>query len=350
MRIALYVPPHLSWFHSLTRDYDAVLDICGDIHGLDKYSDRKKVVVDNLVGTDADVINRIQSYQNHADQIIVLNSEVPSNIVDTCRRLDLPKINLLITGKVNYQPEHMKIFRHENFFSCVQMLYQRLPDTILQNLKPYVTKPYYFDALLGLEKPVRTYVKSQIDQHCAGKVFATYYQNGEQLSSMDNKFFSWPEGVEIINSPTATSNNVMYYGQETWLSHVIPVDIYNQCAYSIISETYDLNEFSFYTEKTAKALLGKRLFVMFAGQHYLRNLRDLGFKTFDGIIDESYDSESDMDTRAAMAFQQVISLCHRDQQDVYPLAKPIIEHNYQLYMSRDWHADYLKLVQNRLIG
>jgi hypothetical protein len=44
------------------------------------------------------------------------------------------------------------------------------------------------------------------------------------------------------------------------------------------------------TEKTAKPIWAKRLFVMFGTPGFLKKLHELGFKTFDHVIDESYDS------------------------------------------------------------
>lgn len=350
MRIALYLPPHVDWFQSLIREISDHVDICGGLNDLQNYPNHRKVVVDNLVGTESGVRERILSYQKSADLVMILNSETPINIRQQCETFDFDNVELHITGKVNYDPKHMKIIRHENFFACVQMLYDRLKSNPLGELEPFSVKPFYFDALLGLEKPGRTWINEQIDTHCAGKIFKTYYKNRDLLATQDSKFFSWTPGVEIIDTPQATSSPIKYLGQETWISHVIPVEIYNQCAYTIISETYDDNTFSFFTEKTAKPIMAKRLFVMFAGAHYLRNLRSLGFKTFDNVIDESYDQEEDHERRYQMAFEQVMMLCRRDQAEVLNTIKPTIEHNYNLFHSHDWHQEYIQSLQNSLLG
>lgn len=350
MRVALYLPPHVIWFHSLIREIENEIDICGGIHEFQNYPNHRKVVVDNLVGTESDIKNRISEYQKSADLVMVLNSETPVNIHQQCQGLDLDRVELHITGKVNYEPKHMKIFRHENFFACVQLLYARLTSNPLDVLTPHTPKPYYFDALLGLEKPGRTWLSDRIDEQCADKIYKTYYKNRDLLASMSDQHFSWTPGVEVIDTPYATSSTIRYLGVETWISHVIPVEIYDQCAYTLVTETYDENTFSFYTEKTTKPIMAKRLFVMFAGAYYLRNLRELGFKTFDGIIDESYDLEEDHDTRYKMAFDQVLYLCQQDQQTVLDAVKPIVEHNYNLFHSHDWLRDYQQSLQDSLLG
>ena len=101
-------------------------------------------------------------------------------------------------------------------------------------------------------------------------------------------YFIWPVGAES-KTVRMSSNLVNYKGLEARLSNIIPVEVYNNTAYSIVAETDTENSFSFFTEKIAKPLLTKRLFIVFSGYKYLENLRKLGFKTFDGIIDESYD-------------------------------------------------------------
>lgn len=349
MRTLLFIPPHLSWFESLIRDIRPQIDICGDISELPKFPNHYKIVADNLVGTQSDLDQRVLNYLPIFDKIVITNSEVPINILDQCVKFDHEKIELCITGKVNYTPKHMKIFRHENFFSCVQMLYQRLNIEPLKELTPYKPKPYYFDALLGLEKPGRTFIYTNIQEQFPDKVFTRYHQTGENLGSLKDDHFRWPSGVEVLHTPGATSNTIRYLGQETWISHVVPVDIYNQSAYSIISETYDDNTFSFFTEKTTKALIAKRLFVMFAGAYYLQNLRELGFKTFSNVIDESYDLEEDHNKRHQMAFDQVSYLCNQDQTAILEATKPTLEHNYNLLMSQDWHQYYLDLIQSRIL-
>jgi hypothetical protein len=76
--------------------------------------------------------------------------------------------------------------------------------------------------------------------------------------------------------------------------------------------------------------MARRLFVVFSGWKFLHNLRQLGFRTFDGIIDESYDLIEDTNERFSQAFDQVKFLCSQPQEEILKLIEPILEHNYNI--------------------
>jgi hypothetical protein len=83
-----------------------------------------------------------------------------------------------------------------------------------------------------------------------------------------------------------------------------------------------------------------RLFIVIAGQYYLKNLKAMGFKTFDSIIDESYDNESDHRTRWQKALLQMELLCNRDPIEVQEKIKDIVKHNQSLMLSHDWYREF----------
>ena len=87
-----------------------------------------------------------------------------------------------------------------------------------------------------------------------------------------------------------------------------------------------------------KPILARRLFIVIAGRHYLRNLRAMGFRTFDGIIDESYDEVSDDYERYRQAMTQVKWLCHQPQRPVLDGIAEITQHNYHLMIDTKWHT------------
>ena len=58
-------------------------------------------------------------------------------------------------------------------------------------------------------------------------------------------------------------------------------------------------------------------------------MHELGFQTFDNVIDESYDSiESDID-RWHAAFEQVKALSQEDPKLVLEKIRPVLDHNHR---------------------
>ena len=81
---------------------------------------------------------------------------------------------------------------------------------------------------------------------------------------------------------------------------------------------------------------------MLGGQYQLRNLKQLGFQSFDSVIDESYDAIEDNNTRFRHAMEQVKYLCEQPQQEILDKIKPIVDHNFNVMMSTDWYDVYFK--------
>jgi hypothetical protein len=104
-----------------------------------------------------------------------------------------------------------------------------------------------------------------------------------------------------------------------------------------VAETCWQNHFSFFTEKTVKPIIARRLFVVFAGQGHLQNLRTMGFQTFNTIIDESYDDEEDDLVRWQRAWDQVEWLKSQPQEEILERIRPIVEHNFAVMMTTDWY-------------
>jgi hypothetical protein len=134
------------------------------------------------------------------------------------------------------------------------------------------------------------------------------------------------------------------------LSQVVPISIYNQTAYSIVCETNYDNHYNFYTEKIVKPILAERLFIVFSGQYYLRNLRSLGFKTFDGIVDETYDDIEDYNLRFELACEQITYLINQPQEKILEQIRPITEHNKQIMLETDWYGDFAKELRAVLLA
>lgn len=97
---------------------------------------------------------------------------------------------------------------------------------------------------------------------------------------------------------------------------------------------YSCNGFgSFLTEKTYKAILFKKPFIIVSEQHGLKALRKFGFQTFSPWIDESYDDIEDFDLRVAAILSEIKRLSLLSDDDITKLLAEIddiIKHNHEV--------------------
>lgn len=280
-----------------------------------------------------DLINR------SADRRIVFCSELHAQPVEDLLKLDQPGIELHVCGVLNHEFHYARVFRWMDWFHTSADFYRHRPNFLSERLRPNDIKPLIFDILLGCQRPNRDYVYHYINQNnLTDQVTMTYFRRWDIDLRTTDQFIPEEAGLEYLTAPNGTVHQVRYHGHRMCLSQVVPIDIYNQTAYTLVTETNGVNEFNFYTEKIVKPILAQRLFVVIAGRHYLRNLRAMGFRTFDGIIDESYDAVADPAERYRQAMQQVEWLCRQPQRPVLDSIMDITQHNYQLMVDTDWQT------------
>ena len=90
------------------------------------------------------------------------------------------------------------------------------------------------------------------------------------------------------------------------------------------------------TEKTFKAIALEMPFVLVAPAGSLAYLREYGFKTFEGIFDESYDIETDDIRRIEKVtdlLKHLNKLSVAERQQIHQACLPIVEHNYHHFYS-----------------
>jgi hypothetical protein len=289
-----------------------------------------------------------------SDLVVAFDNEMHPYHFDIFRQHRQYNVCWVLPGYINdpllADPENTILWNHH-----VEMMVDPYRDRLSHKLKELThntPKPIHFDALLGNSRSHRDFVYDMIhSQNLQKQILTTYMNQGSKLL-IDNNFktnFEWEPDIENFDSTvTRPSDSVQYQGLTIALHNILPIQVYNRTAYSIVAETGLLNGYSFYTEKTAKPMMARRLFVMFSGYKFLQNLQNLGFQTFDNIIDESYDLIYNNNDRWAAAFEQVQRLCKMDQFEVFAKIAPAVEHNYSLLMNTDWKQHMLGQLQQKL--
>jgi hypothetical protein len=277
--------------------------------------------------------------QKKCTHVFVITSEVHPEIVSFIQEADFENITYYICGLLNFSLSKAQVKQFMDWFETSTYFYRHWLPEILTRLKPFDIKPRPFDILLGRKKLHR----DQLYLHCTmgEDIGELTYFNDTQAVLDDPKKWIWEgTGVTVNKTPNWTIDKVNYYGHEMSLSQVIPINIYNRTSYTAIAETCFHDNFAFFTEKTCKPIIAKRLFIIFAGRYYLENLRKLGFKTFDGIIDESYDEQFDALVRWRMAYEQMVWLSKQSQDRILQKIRPIVEHNFVHMMYTNWAENF----------
>jgi hypothetical protein len=104
---------------------------------------------------------------------------------------------------------------------------------------------------------------------------------------------------------------------------------------------------SFVTEKTFNAIINNQMFIIVGHAGSLELLRHLGYRTFNGVIDESYDSVLDNNRRLEMVSKEIVRFLSRPldeiQQD-YVQVQAAIQHNRDLLYSQNLQTRLQQLV------
>jgi hypothetical protein len=283
-----------------------------------------------------DFKTQVDKISDECDHVFVIATEVHPEIVAFIQATDRKNITYYICGFVNFELQHARVKQFMDWFETSTYFYRHWLPEILTRLQPYNVKYRSFDILLGRKKLHRDELFRHTQQR-PGIGIITYFNNHNTQLGNDPDQWIWEHtGVKIDRNPEWTVDRVNYYGHDMSLSQIIPVNVYNQTAYSAIAETCFHDNFAFYTEKTSKPIIGRRLFVMFAGKGYLANLRQLGFQTFDGVIDEGYDQETDALVRWRRAWEQMCWLADQPQEQILEQIRPIVEHNFAVMTQTNW--------------
>jgi hypothetical protein len=150
----------------------------------------------------------------------------------------------------------------------------------------------FVGCLLGRYNLNRFRLAYELDQAFPNDTYITFQPKvsfiQESLKHFNNQYareLAWLEQKTFDQDLTSTH----YMGMIDWYDACRKYNnVWNQYQIEVISETDSISDFWF-TEKTANCLATGKPFVLVSGEGSLARLRDMGFQTFDSVIDESYD-------------------------------------------------------------
>lgn len=212
-------------------------------------------------------------------------------------------------------------------------------------------KPFLFDTMLGARRPHRDYVmlsltKSQLLDRCIATYRDCFPGNliDEKTQKIHTQFagtnLNWPYVSPNLDPAWEVRSTI-----DNTISFISPVEIYRQTHYSIVCETNFTGRGFFFSEKMMKAIFNRRVFVLFANCGYLKHLKSFGFKTFDYILDESYDLVAYDINRYREAMLQVMRLAWLESpQWIYERLKHTLDFNYNRLLA--WRPEYKRTMHD----
>jgi hypothetical protein len=297
-------------------------------------------------------LDRLKFLYKRVNHVFVFCTELHERTVEQLQSIDWPHVSIYICGKFTRPFRYAKVYQMMDWFHSSTEFYARTkPGFLDQRLTPFDTKPKTFDILLGNQRPHRDFVYAYVNNNgLANSVLMTYVYFSHNSILNSERFILESDGVEYYPERryVHSIDTVKYFGRDMTLSQIVPIQIYNQTAYSVVAETNFSSEFNFYTEKIVKPIIAQRLFIVIAGRSYLKNLRNMGFKTFDGIIDESYDDIPYEQDRWSRAMEQVKWLSTQDQESILKEIYPIVSHNHDVMMDTNWYKKAMTFLESEV--
>jgi hypothetical protein len=118
------------------------------------------------------------------------------------------------------------------------------------------------------------------------------------------------------------------------VSHSIPIELYNQGYFNLLLEgDIDYQEQFCPTEKIVKTLISGMPFVLLGSPYFLEHIRDMGFRTYHELWDESYDCIVDFEKRVDSVIMLCNNLINFNWQENKAKLIEIAQHNRNQFMN-----------------
>jgi hypothetical protein len=258
------------------------------------------------------------------------------------------KILVISGGDMLYTYPHMTY----DYFISVFVGYQENRDQMLLCDKIYneQPKPYDFLFLNGRARPHRKYLWHQLNEKCLlnralwtmldpkplSNTRLELWHNGQDLMRLKTPRQCLPTRYEVekyrqvqFSTDSQQQNIKPLMFENTWGDVYLQAEPYIDTYFSLITETVADRPWSFRTEKIVKPIAAGHPWICASGPGFYKDLRNLGFKTFDHAIDESFDSIDNQQDRLDRIVDIVEDLCSQDLDSFLKSCYSVCKYNQQ---------------------
>jgi len=218
----------------------------------------------------------------------------------------------------------------------------------------YLDKHYNFDYpkkhifcnTTGTKRELRSKLVDQLLEKLTYENYILKYESKDMKCASNHLDFSFIKSDDSFD-PYKNINEKYNYS----LSDTLPMNMYNSAYFNLVVETDQAWHDSFFmTEKTLKVLLCGMPFLVFSTPYFLEKLQDMGFRTYNTLWDESYDSVLDHSDRINKIVELAQTLEHFDWQANKIQLQEIFRHNIEIIMNRNIiYDEFLKNLEQTIM-
>ena len=213
-----------------------------------------------------------------------------------------------------------------------------------------IDKPYRFLFLNGRARPHRKYLWEKfrlsglldqclwtmLDGRGSRSSLLSLVYDDQQLLSTNTPITRLPRQYEVIRyqDTEVSPDHRHHFAKHELFNHewgdvYLRAEPYIDTYFSLVTETVFEYPYSFRTEKIAKVLAMGHPWICATSRGWYRDLRNLGFRTFGSIIDESFDLIDNHQQRMDRVYDIVADLCQQDLSTFLAACEPICKYNQQ---------------------
>lgn len=191
-------------------------------------------------------------------------------------------------------PKVEKTTDTDNIFLNTRLFHLFPDDNFFTNFPSFLEfkyfRVYFDDEVKGTENKKFCLFGSNIDKHHGGFSLIRWLKH-QKLTSQG--YISLSRVTEDINS-----NEIIL--------PFLDIETLNYVKFNIVVESWFTNEpYVMLTEKTYRNIHFRKPFVMIGQHNSLKQFRAIGYKTYNEVFDESYDTEKDDNLRLTKAFKLI---------------------------------------------
>jgi hypothetical protein len=268
------------------------------------------------------------------------------------------RITIMTANMLEHHAEYI-INKQPKYWYEINSIQTWLQD---KNLSITYTPPKHFANFISRSNWYRLWTATILDKYYRDKTIQTYHYDPNKENYNVNGYVGVDDlikykcdivtaAVEFIKTCPRTLdikflqdlNNCkdsIYQHENSYYpiqhpSNLNLLQYYNDIFVDIVVETNISGNCFLVTEKLWRCVVARRPFIVVSNADYLKNLRRLGFKTFDAWWNEEYDMYS-LDSRIKHIEQLLMIISAWDQDKLFSILQEmygILEHNYQTFLN-----------------